>query len=236
MIAWALLALFAVQIGGRALGRPSLTGRLLLRLGMPRTFGTAALGLWLGWGLPAALALLLLGRTEAAWRMPPELEPAAAVVRGWGLFAAWEVLLGVALGSLLSAALAWWRARRGRRPFTIGRPPRLPRTWRELPAGAVVAVSAGVAEELYFRLALPLAAALAIGSAWVGVALSAAAFGLAHRYQGRAGMVATGLAGLFLSALHLGTGELWLAMACHAAIDVNALVIRPAAVLAAARR
>ena len=93
-----------------------------------------------------------------------------------------------------------------------------------------------MAEELYFRLALPLAAALAIGSAWVGVALSAIAFGLAHRYQGRAGMVATGLAGLFLSALHLGTGELWLAMACHAAIDVNALVIRPAAVLAAARR
>jgi membrane protease YdiL (CAAX protease family) len=109
----------------------------------------------------------------------------------------------------------------------IGRAPRLPKTARELPGAAVLAVSAAVTEELYFRLLLPLLLVPLIGATAAFVA-AALLFGAVHRHQGTAGMVATGLVGLALAGLYLGTGALWMAMMAHAILDLNALVLRPA--------
>ncbi|PAX07230.1 CPBP family intramembrane glutamic endopeptidase [Sphingomonas lenta] len=227
MLAAALLAAALIQLGLRVAGRSSLAAQLLPMRGRA-PFAVWAGRLWLSFAIPALAALLLIGRDEALSSLPAELAPAAALARSYGRFEAWPILLGLALGSVLAAGLSWWRQRRGRRAFYLGRPPRLPSSARELPAAALLAVSAGVTEELYFRLMLPLLIALVTGSALLGVGISALLFGAAHRYQGWVGVVATGLVGLFLSVVHLASGDLWLAMACHATIDLNALVVRPA--------
>ncbi|WP_375427948.1 CPBP family intramembrane glutamic endopeptidase [uncultured Sphingomonas sp.] len=235
MLAAPLLALAAVQIAARVLGRSTLSARLLptMRGGAP--YLVWALRLWPAFGLPALAALLLLGRGGAVGSMPPEFGPAAAWVRAFAVVEPGPVLLGLSLGAGLGALIAWWRSRRGGRVAHLGRPPRLPRAGRELPAAALLALSAGVAEELYFRLALPLLIALVSGSATLGFGLAAAAFGAVHRYQGPVGVAATGAVALLLSVVYLGSGSLWLAVLCHAAIDLNALVIRPAIVLAMGR-
>ena len=54
----------------------------------------------------------------------------------------------------------------------------------------------------------------------VAVAASSALFGLAHRYQGSAGVVATGIIGAFLGALYLfGRKNLWPVIVCHGIVD-----------------
>ena len=92
----------------------------------------------------------------------------------------------------------------------------------------LLSLVAGVAEELFFRLALPLLVALATGSALAGFILSALLFAAAHRYQGKAGVIATGAMGVAFAVLYLASGALWLAIAAHIVVDLNSLVIRPA--------
>lgn len=53
-------------------------------------------------------------------------------------------------------------------------------------------------------------------------------FAAAHRYQGIAGVIATGVMGVAFSAFYLASGALWLAIAAHIVVDINSLVIRPA--------
>lgn len=91
----------------------------------------------------------------------------------------------------------------------------------------MLAISAGVTEELFFRLWLPLIVTLACGSGAVGMGVGTAAFAAMHRYQGWAGMAANLIGGALLAALYMGTGSLWVAIAVHALVDLNALVLRP---------
>ena len=58
--------------------------------------------------------------------------------------------------------------------------------------------------------------------------LVACAFGLAHWYQGRLGMLTTGAAGAVLTQLYLTTGSLLLPMVLHVLIDLRLLLDRPA--------
>ena len=52
-------------------------------------------------------------------------------------------------------------------------------------------------------------------------------FGLAHWYQGRLGMLATGVLGAVLTQLYLTTGSLLLPMVLHVLIDLRLLLDRP---------
>ena len=92
----------------------------------------------------------------------------------------------------------------------------------------MLGIAAGIVEELFFRLALPLFATLATGSASLGFALATLLFAGAHRYQGWAGMAFSGVAGALLATLYLATGELWFAMLVHVLLNLNGLVLRPA--------
>ncbi|MEJ7704018.1 MAG: CPBP family intramembrane glutamic endopeptidase [Geodermatophilaceae bacterium] len=49
------------------------------------------------------------------------------------------------------------------------------------------------------------------------------AFGLAHLYQGRGGVVTTSVLGALLTFLYVGTGTLLVPMLVHAAIDLRIL-------------
>ena len=53
------------------------------------------------------------------------------------------------------------------------------------------------------------------------------AFGVLHSYQGKLGVVRTGVVGFFMGAAFIYTGSLWPPMVAHALIDLVAgLVLR----------
>ncbi len=112
----------------------------------------------------------------------------------------------------------------------------LPRTARERRLFTVVGVTAGVCEEwLYRGFFLAVVAAMAGGlSTGVLVAVAAVAFGLAHAYQGLAGIVTTGVLGGVMAAVYLETGSLLLPALLHVVIDLRFLLV-PARVLPAGR-
>lgn len=106
--------------------------------------------------------------------------------------------------------------------------PMLPRTGRGRWGWSALSLSAGVTEEITYRGLLVLTLAVALPSQTptaVIVALAAVLFGAAHWYQGRAGMVATGLAGAALTVLYLGTGSLLVPMVLHTLMDLRALLL-----------
>lgn len=229
LLAAALLIVASGLTGGRsvaariaALGTPTSRPRVIL--------GWAA-GTFVSYGATALLALGLLGRMGQVVRMPAELRVSARALglpaEADGATLLWLVatlLGGMALGLLL----LWWRVRRGKPP--IGLPYRSPATAQvrgeRLPA-AVLAVSAGVGEELFFRLVLPLLVALVSGSALLGLTVSLVAFAALHRHQGVVGTVAVAFVGGWLTYLYLLTGALWVVMVLHTLIDLHALVLRP---------
>jgi membrane protease YdiL (CAAX protease family) len=103
----------------------------------------------------------------------------------------------------------------------------LPRTPGERRLFTVVGLTAGICEEwLYRGFFLAVVAAVVGGPpSWVLVLVAAVAFGLAHAYQGRAGIVLTGVLGGVMAALYLGTGSLLLPVLLHAAIDLRFLLV-----------
>jgi CAAX protease family protein len=113
----------------------------------------------------------------------------------------------------------------------------LPRTAGERRLFTVVGITAGVCEEwLYRGFFLAVVAAVTGGPpTWVLIAVGATAFGLAHAYQGGAGIVSTGVLGGVMAALYLQTGSLLLPVLLHAVIDLRFLLV-PARALPVARR
>ena len=190
---------------------------------------------WLRFGVPSVVLLGVAGRWPALWRLPPEFADARALIGVDGIDAAGRLSLlgagaiGVSVGVFAGVLVTAWRAWRGRPEGTLFGDARavLPRPG-ELGWAAVVAVTAGVTEEAYFRLLLPLLTALATGSALAGFVGATLLFGAAHRYQGWRGVAATTVAGAALSAGYLATGSLVAVMAFHAVGDLGHLVVRPA--------
>jgi uncharacterized protein len=217
-------------------------GRLRIDAGARRSFYRRLLVL--EWGL-ALLALLV-------WLSAPGVDAAAVGLRWpqqWpgpvtSLVVA-AVLLFVVVstralrsGALLDAAAAPVRRRPGEGRHS--EPPGhatlalLPRTPGERRLFTLVGVTAGVCEEwLYRGFFLAVVAALSGGlPTGVLVVVAAAAFGIAHAYQGRAGIALTGLLGGVMAALYLQTGSLLLPVVLHAVIDLRFLLV-PARVLPA---
>ena len=95
----------------------------------------------------------------------------------------------------------------------------LPSSPREMRTFGAVAVTAGICEEIlyrgyllyYLRSWLPGAAA---------IVATVAAFGIAHAYQGRRGILLTGIAGAVAMGLYLFTGSLTASIVLHAVIDL----------------
>jgi len=102
----------------------------------------------------------------------------------------------------------------------------IPATTHERLLWAAVAVSAGVCEEVVFRGWL--LATLHGGLRMDGTALiviAAALFGLAHSYQGLAGVVLTGLVGAVFCGLYLATGSLLAPILLHIVVDLRFAVL-----------
>lgn len=185
-----------------------------------------------GWGGSAVLALTLLGGWSGITAVPPALTPAAALLsphlpeETLRQAAAWGIVGAVGGGLLLTLVT---RRRGPEDQVMLGDvSPLMPRRRTELGWAALLCLNAGLVEELYFRLALPLALARITGNALLAVVAAILLFGLAHRYQRWVGVLATTASGTVLTVLYLGTGDLLLAMAVHAATNAVGLVLRPA--------
>src|SRR5438874_238999 len=101
-------------------------------------------------------------------------------------------------------------------PFTAAR---RGRAMAEKMAGGV-SITAGVCEEALYRgfVGFYLAQWMPL---WAAALLGTLPFAAAHAYQGRRGVVRSGLLSLILWATYLATGSILPAMVLHAAIDVR---------------
>jgi len=105
--------------------------------------------------------------------------------------------------------------------------PLLPRNKREQIWAFVISVNAGISEELYFRLLLPLLLTYVFGNSTVAFALAAVVFGIVHWYQGLVGVVSTTILGVLLTLVYLGTTNIWIVVIAHAALNLNGLLLQP---------
>jgi len=94
-----------------------------------------------------------------------------------------------------------------------------PRSLGELAVFILVAITAGIWEELLYRGFLLWFLAPTAGLVGA-VAISSVIFGLGHAYQGWRGVLTTGLVGLVFALLYVASGSLWWLMLAHAMVDI----------------
>jgi len=145
----------------------------------------------------------------------------------------WVVGGGIGIVLVLAFAVVQaLRARNGTGGLTAAPAnlsPMIPVTATERRWAAVVAVGAGVSEELVFRgLLLAVAVGLGVAPVLAAVVLTVL-FGVIHLYQGVAGVLSATLFGGLMAAVALSTGSLLLPVLLHVALDLRGLLLtRPA--------
>jgi len=150
---------------------------------------------------------------------------------GLGLGASTPLRLGI--GLLLAAAYVALMLKQRR--ALLARPERLARLRRGMESAeallphtpgerwgfAMVAITAGVCEEVLFR-----GFVLWYAGVWAGpvlaVAISSILFGFAHLYLGVTHVIRTAIVGVIFALIVLAAGSLWPAMLIHAAMDLVA--------------
>jgi membrane protease YdiL (CAAX protease family) len=186
-------------------------------------------------------SLLVLGGLAGVLLLAasPFVAPALRDIRGWGPLASvpWGTVttdyivagfgVAVVVGMVLPILLL--RNRVDEIPAIGDIRSLLPRERGELKFGAGLAVTAGVVEELLFRLALPALLFGVFGSGILAFAAAAVVFGLLHIYQGPLGMLFAFLLGLVFTALYLLSGTILAPIVLHALVDLRSLVLIPIA-------
>jgi uncharacterized protein len=140
----------------------------------------------------------------------------------------WRLVIGFVCAAAVSALLVAQQVAILKRPETHEKvraalkyaEPLLPSTAAERRIFWLVAFTAGVCEEIFYRGFLTWYL-----TAWMGlvpaVLLSAVLFGFGHVYLGPVQVPKTALVGLVLSGVVLASASLWPAMLLHAALDWN---------------
>jgi uncharacterized protein len=187
-------------------------------------------------GFGVVTLVVLLSSNRISWLVSPPLE-LLAVRRSLSLSSPestnfdWSILLAVALGLLASlVVVAVVNVIRGQRnPLMVGDiEALLPRDAKEGCWVVLMSINAGVSEELYFRLLVPSLLLVITRDPLLAFALASLNFALMHAYQGLFGVLATGVLGAMLALVYVWSGQLWVAMAVHAALDLRTLVLLPA--------
>jgi len=96
----------------------------------------------------------------------------------------------------------------------------IPRTGEEKVTFVGLSLAAGMSEELIYRGFVP-AVLIGVGwDPWWAFGVSSLSFGVLHAYQGRLGILRTGIIGGLLSLSVMASGSLYPAMAAHALFDI----------------
>jgi len=166
------------------------------------------------WGLAAILLIYwrLAQRSWDALGLVPRLNGGAI-----GVAVGTAIVVGILIVQFRSPPddAVWERLRRRMRKIER----LLPRTPTELRWFDLVAITAGVCEELLYRGFM-----IWYLSHWMSIVpaafLASAIFGVAHLYQGIGGILRTGALGGFLASIYLLTRSLYLSMVLHFLADV----------------
>lgn len=135
------------------------------------------------------------------------------------------LMAAAAVGSLLGLIIVPLLAKFGKNVMVGDIEALLPRTKNEKLWFILVALSAGVCEELIFR---GYGLRLFESFGFTGIALlivTAAAFGLAHIYQGFVAVITSAIMGALFTLIYIQTGSLWWAIAAHIFIDLRVLLV-----------
>lgn len=99
----------------------------------------------------------------------------------------------------------------------------IPSTNQEKTLYTLVAISAGITEEILYRgfLTAALLVSFPALGIWLSIFVSAFLFGMGHLYQGIGGMLRTFVLGLILSIIYLGTGSVLPCIIIHILIDLT---------------
>lgn len=100
----------------------------------------------------------------------------------------------------------------------------IPVTRTERIAVIFLALSAGFGEEFLYRGWLLHITGQALHSIWAGLIISSILFGFAHLYQGRKGMLGTGIGGLVFGLIYIASASLLPGQIVHAAMDLENLL------------
>jgi len=179
------------------------------------------------WTLVALVACLLASRGHGLSDLGESFGRDVTLTLG---MAALLVVGFAGLSSLTLRQLA--RAKADELPSHARRAGRiLPRTNVERAWFVGVALTAGICEEILYRGYLPWFFAGLFGSALLAFALATIAFGLGHAYQGRGGVIVTGVLGIVLCTIVLYTRSLVPGQLLHILVDlVNGMALGAAMV------
>ena len=145
-----------------------------------------------------------------------------------------RIPLAAVIGALIIAALQWLNLRRvGKLPVAARGSLQalaeriLPQSTVELLPYLALAITAGLCEEFLYRGFAMAALARAGLPLWFVVLVTSVLFGLAHAYQGRAGVLGTGVLGVLLAIARIVYGSLAPVMMWHTAVDIVAGIAAP---------
>jgi membrane protease YdiL (CAAX protease family) len=177
-----------------------------------------------------AFQWLMLG--VVAWRaLARGLTPAELGLTG---HLSAKILVGGLLGAGIIGGLQWVNLRRMGKMESAGSDLMRKLTGRILPQSLVellpylaLAVTAGVCEEFLYRGFAMAALSRAGLPVWLVVLVTSALFGLAHAYQGRAGVLGTGVLGVLLAVARIVYSSLAPVMIWHTAVDIVAGIAGP---------
>jgi len=194
---------------------------------------------WVGrsfvvFGLSALVILASFGKLDALVGFPVELEgvraslPYQTITPPSGAVSP-AFLLGFFMSGLLGAMVVFviLSVQGGGLPVLGDVEAVIPRNAAERRWALLLSVNAGVSEELFFRLLLPLLITVLSGNALAGFVSSILLFGFFHAYQGWAGVLATTFVGLVLTVLYIASSSLFAVIVLHAGMDILNLVVRP---------
>jgi membrane protease YdiL (CAAX protease family) len=184
-------------------------------------FGTSILSLLILRALPSLITLPAEFIPLAA-KLGALMPTTAALDKGFLIgVAVGAMVIGILLGVLMAKKLKTSHA-------TLGDiEPLMPRNAAETGWTALLSLNAGLSEECFFRLLLPLLLTSLLHNPLVAFGIATILFGLVHFYQGVFGVVMTALVGAVMAGLYLWTGDLWIVIAAHAGLDLFGLVVRP---------
>lgn len=102
----------------------------------------------------------------------------------------------------------------------------IPTTAHERTIWALVAISAGICEEVVFRGWLLSTLHTTMGLSGIAlIGLASVLFGCAHVYQGPTGVFLTALAGALFCLLYIATGSLLVPIALHVLVDIRFAIL-----------
>src|ERR1700761_463464 len=158
--------------------------------------------------------LLILRQLPALLNLPDDFIPLAAKLGADMPTTAIldkEFLAGCAVGAMLIGILlgvAIAKRMKTSHATLADLEPLMPRNGAEMGWAALLSLNAGVSEECFFRLVLPLLLIGVLHNPLLAFVSATILFGLVHVYQGVLGVVLTTLVGAMLAALYLWTGSL----------------------------